>query len=202
MSVINALLGGGNILSTLLNVASMIFPAAQLASSLLKAFTSMIQDVIKGALQEMVKSMGLPKFLADAISKLADQIFGGAKGGGAGADEAVKKETGSAMKQYNEAYAKAIIENTNEAQNDGSAENGKVAGGKGGWLVALARAFGRLADAAAKDLKDQGLKLNKENPSDMIEYQAKTQEFAQMMNTFINAVKTIGEAQSTAVRKG
>ena len=59
-----------------------------------------------------------------------------------------------------------------------------------------------MADAAAKELKTQGQNLGKENPSDMIEYQAKTQKFAQMMYTFINAIKTIGEAQTTALRKG
>lgn len=36
----------------------------------------------------------------------------------------------------------------------------------------------------------------------MIEYQAKTQEFSQMMSTFTNAIKTIGEANTQSVRKG
>ena len=47
-----------------------------------------------------------------------------------------------------------------------------------------------------------GKKLNNENPSEMIEYQAKAQEFSQMMNTFTNAIKTIGEANANTVRKG
>ena len=205
MSLISGLLGGGGILGTLLNVASMIFPAAQLASSLLGAFSGMMQNVIKGAMDQLVKEMGLPKFLGDAIKKLADQIFGGKKGGGEGADQSIQQQMGDTIKKIGDGLMKGFIENVKDSMNGGSADEskeGKNTGGKGGWLVALAKAFGKLADAAAKELKTQGQNLSKENPSDMIEYQAKTQEFSQMMNTFINAIKTIGEAQSSTVRKG
>ena len=77
MSIISGLLGGGNIMGALLNVASMIFPAAQLAQSLLSAFSGMMKDVIKGGIDQLMKDAGLPKFLGEAIKKLADQIFGG-----------------------------------------------------------------------------------------------------------------------------
>lgn len=205
MSIISGLLGGGNILGTLLNVASMIFPAAQLASSLLSAFSGMMQNVLKGAIQQLVKDLGMPKFLADAVMKLVDQVFGNTKGGGAGADQAIQQQFGDMMKKLSDGLMKAFVESVKESMNGGSNDEGKEAknsGGKGGWLVALAKAFGKIADKAAKELDQAGKSLNKENPSEMIEYQAKTQEFAQMMNTFINAIKTIGEAQTTAVRKG
>ena len=204
MSLISGIFGGGNILGTLLNVASMVFPAAQLASSLLGAFSSMMQGVIKGAVDQLVKDAGMPKFLADAVKKLADQIFGGNKGGGAGADQAVQQQMGDTIKKIGEGLMKSFVESVKESMNGGSADDSKDtknSGGKGGWLVALAKAFGKIADKAAKELDQAGKSLNKENPSEMIEYQAKTQEFAQMMNTFINAIKTIGEAQTTAVRK-
>jgi hypothetical protein len=208
MSIISSLLGGGNILSSLLNIASMIFPAAQLAQSLLSAFSSMIKDVIKGGIEELVKNSGMPKFLGDAINKFAEQIFGGKTGGSMGADQAVQQSSGDALKTIGEGLMKGFIENVKDAMSGGESEEGSNSkgssgkGSSGGWLVALAKAFGKLADAAAKELKEQGQSLSKENPSDMIEYQAKTQEFAQMMNTFINAIKTIGEAQTSTVRKG
>jgi hypothetical protein len=200
MSFINSLLGGGNILGTLLNVASMIFPAAQLASSLLSAFSSMIKDVIKGGIAELVKNSGMPKFLGDAISKFADQIFGGKAGGGAGADQSIKETNGDQMQALAEGYTKSFVENTKEGMDESSESKGGSKGG--GWLVALAKAFGKLANKAAADLEAQGKALSSKKPSDMIEYQAKTQEFSQMMNTFINAIKTIGEAQASTVRKG
>jgi Type III secretion needle MxiH, YscF, SsaG, EprI, PscF, EscF len=205
MSFISGLLGGSNILSAALNIASMMFPAAQMASSLLKAFSGMMQDVLKGAMQQLVKDSGMPKFLADAVNKLVDQIFGGAKGGGAGADQSIQQQMGDLIKNLGKELMKSFVESVKESMNGGSADEGKEtknSGGKGGWLVALAKAFGKIADKAAKELDQAGKNLNKENPSEMIEYQAKTQEFAQMMNTFINAIKTIGEAQTTAVRKG
>jgi uncharacterized protein YukE len=201
MSLISGLLGGGNILGTLLNVASMVFPAAQLASSLLGAFSGMMQNVIKGGIDQLVKEAGLPKFLGDAIKKLADQVFGGGQSGGAGADQAVQQQFGDAMKKLNDGLIKSFVESVKESVGE-EGQNAKSSGSKGGWLVALAKAFGKIADKAAKELDAAGKSLNKENPSEMIEYQAKTQEFSQMMNTFINAIKTIGEGQSTAVRKG
>ncbi len=201
MSIISSLLGGGNILGSLLNIASMMFPAAQLAQSLLSAFSSMIKDVIKGAIGELVKNLGLPKFLGDAIMKFADEIFGGKTGGSMGADQAVQQSSGDDMKKLAEGYQKGVVESVQNST-EGSDDSGKAKSGKGGWLVALAKAFGVMADKAALDLEQQGLKLNKDKPSDMIEYQAATQEFAQMMNTFVNAIKTIGEAQTATVRKG
>ncbi len=204
MSFISGLLGGGNILGTLLNVASMMFPAAQLASSLLNAFSGMMGGAIKGAIESLVKD-GMPKFLGDALKGLVDQIFGGKKSGGSeGSDQAVKNDLGKQMEALAEQYTKQMVENVKEAREGGSGDSkeSKGSGGKGGWLVALAKAFGKLADKAAKDLDQMGQKLNSKNPSEMIEYQARTQEFSQMMNTFINAIKTLGEAQTTAVRKG
>lgn len=202
MSFISGLLGGGNILGTLINAASMIFPAAAMASSLLNAFSGMMQNVIKGALEQLVKDLGMPKFLADAVGKAADLVFGGTRGGGAGADQAVQKQFGDSMKALSEGLTKSFVQSVQQDMQSSDSSDTKGASGKGGWLVALAKAFGKIADKAAKELDQAGQSLNKENPSEMIEYQAKTQEFAQMMNTFINAIKTLGEAQTTAVRKG
>jgi hypothetical protein len=203
MSIISSLLGGGNILGSLLNIASMMFPAAQLAQSLLSAFSSMIKDVIKGGIEELVKNSGMPKFLGDAIMKFADQIFGGKTGGSMGADQAVQQSAGDQLKQLADGYTKAFVENVKESMESAKDDTKETKGsGRGGWLVALAKAFGKLADKAAADLETQGKNLSKDKPSDMIEYQAATQEFAQMMNTFVNAIKTIGEAQTSTVRKG
>ena len=68
--------------------------------------------------------------------------------------------------------------------------------------MALAKAFGKMADKAAAKLEKMGKELSDKKPSEQLIYQAKTQEFSQMMNSFVNAIKTIGEANVATVRKG
>lgn len=200
--MLDSIFGGGNILGALLNIASMAFPALQLASSLFNALGQAVGSAINTALDQLTKEAGLPKFLADAVKSLAEQVLGGgAKETNPAADQAVQQELGDDLKSFVEGLVKQIVEDAKKAKEEADEKAG-AASGKGGWLVALAKAFGKIADAAAKELEKMGAKLNSKNPSEMIEYQARSQEFAQMMNTFTNAIKTIGESNSSTVRKG
>lgn len=202
MSIIGGLLGGSGIISSLLSIASMAFPALQLASSLLNMLSKAVEGAIKGAMDQLMKESGLPKFLGNAIKELASEIFGGGqKSSQAGADKAMQNLYGDTMKAFGEGVMRQLVQDTNDARESESGGDSKGTSGKGGWLVALAKAFGKIADAAAKELKTAGENLTSENPSEMIEYQAKAQEFSQMMNTFTNAIKTIGEANAATVRK-
>lgn len=203
MSIISGILGGGNILGSLLSIASMAFPALQLASSLFNMLGKAVEGAIKGAMDQLMKESGLPKFLGEAIKELASQMLGGnKKSTEAGSDKAMESQYGDAMKAFTEGLTKQLVQDTNDARESESGGDSKGSSGKGGWLVALAKAFGKIADKAAKELKTAGEGLTSENPSQMIEYQAKAQEFSQMMNTFTNAIKTIGEAEAATVRKG
>jgi Type III secretion needle MxiH, YscF, SsaG, EprI, PscF, EscF len=204
MSIISGILGGGNILGSLLSIASMAFPALQLASSLFNMLGKAVEGAIKGAMDQLMKESGLPKFLGEAIKELASQMLGGnKKSTEAGSDKAMESQYGDVMKAFTEGLTKQLVEDTKDARESesGSGSKGSNSTG-GGWLVALAKAFGKIADKAAKELKTAGEGLTSENPSQMIEYQAKAQEFSQMMNTFTNAIKTIGEAEAATVRKG
>jgi Type III secretion needle MxiH, YscF, SsaG, EprI, PscF, EscF len=224
---LDGILGGGNILGSLLNIASMVFPALQLASSLLNMFTQAVGGAIKGAIDQLMKESGLPKFIGEAVKKLVDEILGGNQqtngaGGGqqaygadgsqqSGADQQVQDTLGQDFfSNLMQGLIKQIVEDVKQGKeqsasgssgSNGSGGSEGASTGRGGWLVALAKAFGKIADKAAKELEEAGKKLNNKNPSEMIEYQAKTQEFSQMMNTFTNAIKTIGEADAQAVRK-
>lgn len=200
--MLDSIFGGGNVLGALLNIASMAFPALQLASSLFNALGQAVGTAIKTALDQLSQEAGLPKFLADAVKGLVDQVLGGgAKETNPAADQAVQQQVGDQLKSFIEGLVKQIVDDAKQAKEEADGAAGSTSG-KGGWLVALARAFGKIADAAAEKLKELGKNLNSENPSDMIEYQARAQEFAQMMNTFTNAIKTIGEANASTVRKG
>ena len=196
---IGSIFGGGNILGTLFNVASAMFPALQMASSLFNALSQAVGGAIKQAVGQLAQESGMPKFIADAVKGAVDQVMGGSQQqSSAGADQAVQQQFGDQMKSLADGIAKQIVQDTKDERED-QASGGQT--GKGGWLVALAKAFGKIADKAAKELEQAGKNLTNENPSEMIEYQAKSQEFSQMMNTFTNAIKTIGEADANTVRK-
>ncbi len=199
MSFLGGILGGGNILGAILNVASMAFPALQMASSLFNMLGGAVGNAIKQAVGQLAQEAGLPKFLADAVKGLVDKIIGGGQQAtNPAADNAAQNQFGQQMQTFMENLVKQIVQDVKDAKGEEDAKGT----GSGGWLVALAKAFGKIADKAAKELEAAGKNLTNENPSEMIEYQAKSQEFSQMMNTFTNAIKTIGEAQANTVRKG
>lgn len=97
-----------------------------------------------------------------------------------------------------------IVQNGNGIDDDTgpiSARGGRNIAGKG-WLYAIAQAMGKLADQKAQQLENAINSLPDDaKPSDMMKIQADTQEFSLMMNTFTNAIKTLGEGNTTAGRK-
>lgn len=205
MSGIGGIFGGGNILGSLLNVASMFFPPLQMASALFNMLGQAVGQAINGALNQLQQESGLPKFIADAVKGALQEALGGnQQATDPAAQQQVNEQFGDQMKQFVENLVRQVVEDVKQ-ERENQAGEGKGSGGasgKGGWLVALATAFGKIADKAAAELESAGKNLNNENPSEMIEYQAKAQEFSQMMNTFTNAIKTIGEANANTVRKG
>jgi hypothetical protein len=113
--------------------------------------------------------------------------------------------------------------NQGERVDDGtSVGSGRGKGKKSGgsWLVAFAEAMGRALDAKAKQIQDKsdsissmagsdvdrssnaGKKHQEKLSSETQLLQAFTQEMSMMANAATNALKTVGEAQSTIARKG
>lgn len=194
---LNSVFGGGNILGMVMNIASMAFPALQLANSMFNMLSQAVGSAITAAVDQLVQQ-GMPKFIGNAIKDLVGEILGNnQKPSNPQVDQAMQDRFGDQMQTFVDNLTRSIVDDVNQQREESSGGSGK-----GGWLVALAKAFGRIADKAAKELEQAGKNLNNENPSEMIEYQAKSQEFSQMMNTFVNAIKTIGEANSQTVRKG
>jgi Type III secretion needle MxiH, YscF, SsaG, EprI, PscF, EscF len=200
------LFGSGSIFSSLMSLASMVMPQLQLLNAAFNLMSSAMGQAINNAMSQLSSEMGMPKFIKDAVNGLVEQIFGGSKKEtSAEATEQMAGKNGSTMDKFTENLTKQIVENVKQAREEaednikGGSSGG---GGKKGWLRALAEALGKVADKAAKELEEMGKNINKENPSEMLDYQAATQEFNLMMQTFTNAIKTIGEAEGQAVRKG
>ena len=191
MADISSIFGSGGILSSVLNLASMVFPALQLAASLFNLISKAVEGAIKGVMDQLMQD-GLPKFIGNAVKDLATKEIGGnQQTTEAGADQAMQEANGADVNTLQDNLASAAVQDANDSKNEG-----------GGWLVALAKAFGKMADKAAAKLEKMGKELSDKKPSEQLVYQAKTQEFSQMMNSFVNAIKTIGEANVATVRKG
>ena len=191
MSVLGSIFGSGGILSSVLNLASMVFPALQLAASLFNLISKAVEGAIKGVMDQLMQD-GLPKFIGNAVKDLASTEIGGTQQPTeAGPDQAMQEANGADVNTLQDNLASAAVQDANDSKNEG-----------GGWLVALAKAFGKMADKAAAKLEKMGKELSDKKPSEQLVYQAKTQEFSQMMNSFVNAIKTIGEANVATVRKG
>lgn len=97
--------------------------------------------------------------------------------------------------------ARTINDNSIDDSGPVSARGGRDISGRG-WLYAIAQAMGRLADQKADQLEKAIDSLPDDaKPSEMMAIQADTQEFSLMMNTFTNAIKTLGEGNTAAGRK-
>jgi Type III secretion needle MxiH, YscF, SsaG, EprI, PscF, EscF len=197
-----------NLAKTAASAASTVNPAMQ-QLELFKAAFNLISAAFnmatKNATSQLSSEAGMPKFIKDGVNDAADKACGGCqKETSAAATEQVAGASGDAKSKMTESLSKQIVDNVKaEREESEKKTNGQSGGnGKSGWLLALAKAFGKVADAAAAELKQKGENIDKENPSSMLEYQALTQEFNLMMQTFTNAIKTIGEAEGQAVRKG
>jgi hypothetical protein len=196
-----------NFANTAVKAASTVNPAMQ-QLELFKAAFNLISAAFniatKNATAQLSSEAGMPKFIKDGVNDAADKACGGCqKETSTAATEQMAGKSGDMQAKFTESLTQQIVDNVRESR----AESDKKAGGKGsggtkGWLLALAEAFGKVADKAADDLKTMGETIKKENPSEMLKYQALTQEFNLMMQTFTNAIKTIGEAEGQAVRKG
>jgi len=99
----------------------------------------------------------------------------------------------------------------NNQIDDGSGDSGGPANGKAGakggaaagagWLIAMAKALGQKIDQYAHEMEDAANKVDKNDPSTSTDFQVLSQEFSIVMNAATNAIKTAGDAMTTAARK-
>jgi hypothetical protein len=157
---LNSVFGGGG-LGAALNVVSMVFPPAALASSAANLLTGGIGQAVSGAMQQLSQAFGMPKFVGEMVKNVADQVLGGMqKPSDPGCDAHVGGQPGiqDFMKNFIKDLCDKIIENTRKnLENDEGCGGGKGKGkdGKavsaGSWLEAIAKSMGQIAgDKAAK----------------------------------------------------
>lgn len=69
------------------------------------------------------------------------------------------------------------------------------------WLAAMMEALKEQITSSFNEMKAAADNVNKKDPSTMVDFQVKSQEFSLLMNTAQTVVKTVGEANAAAARK-
>lgn len=188
-----------NALSSLMSLASMALPQLQLMNAVFNMFSQALGQASKSAMSQLANENGMPKFIQDAVNKAVDQALSGKS---KETSNAATEQLGGdqATKTMSEKMSQQIVKDTVQVRQDEIDEGGS--GGKGSWLRALAKVLGALADKLAKELEDKGKAMQTDKPSAVQEYQAIAQEFSMVMNMITNAIKSIGEGNANAARKG
>jgi hypothetical protein len=221
--------GSGGIFGAVLGVASMFFPPLAVAGSLSNLLTSAIGQAVKMAASTLVKEFAMPKFLEALIGQVVDTAVSKLTAQNPTdpqVDQHVGEQAGGSMEQFTQQLTQQLVESVTKkiAEKSGGAAGGKNAKGaavsSGSWLEALAVALGEAqGNKAAKlvQLADELKNLSGQQTSGSQdaktqnaqqftmksqELQAVGQELSILQNAASNAIKTIGEALSQAVRKG
>lgn len=226
-SALNNIFGGGNILGLLTSVASMFFPPLAIATSLSNLLTQALGQAMTQAINTLVQQSGMPKFLGDMIKNMVGEVLGNLMTPSSpDVDQAVGGNQGVQdwMGKFVEDISNQIVESARKFMEANSAKEGKgKKASAGSWLEAIAMAMGEIAgDKAAKmvelsqkmaDLNADGKGISKDDTKAQQEnarafsetqskFQAASQEFSILQNTFANAIKSIGEGLTAMGRKG
>jgi hypothetical protein len=180
-------------------------PLGGIASQLISQLASSVGQQI---LQSLGDKLGLPQSTID----MAQGAFAGSIGDFQGAQlnlsEAVQQlgdfygasptEVGGVENELNN----AIDSLTTDLAQSQEAKEARATGGKS-WLMALAESMGKIADKLADEMQQMGDELGGggNNPSQNVEFAAKSQEFSQFFSSANTVIKTIGEALASGARK-
>jgi hypothetical protein len=216
-SALNSVLGGGNILGSVMSLAGVAFPPLGIATSLANMVSQGIGQAVTQAGQQLTKELGMPNFLNDIIGKIVKDVVGQMQQpSDPRCDDRTHGDSGvnKSMQDFIQDMVKDMVDRVKEeCQNDGKKAGG--GGGKrggGSWLEALSRALGEVAgDKAAKMVelsnKITGLSGD-DSPEAAREMTATSQElsgtsklFSMLQDAFNNTIKSLGDGLSAAVRK-
>lgn len=224
MSIIDSIVSTvSNVVSTAASAASSIasvaFPQLALASSAMNLISQCVGSAVNQAAQQLTQECGMPKFLSDIIGKIVKDVLQDLCKPPAdhACHEACKDKIGGQLRDFAEDLGKSIASATQQFMHCGGDDEetgGCGKGGKGGgnWLVAMAKAMGKVAGEHAKKLADLSDQINSlqggngdqaQQASQLqSQMQAEGQMFGMLQSAFSNVLKSIGEGMSTMARKG
>ena len=214
-SVVNSVFGGGGISSLVTSAISAIYPPAGIALGIANMVTQAVGGAVNDAVSQLTKQSGMPSFLQDPIRSMIESVVKElTQANDPECNEAAKEGYGKDMQDMMSQWANSIAQQAAQFID----EEGCQGGGKGkssgeSWLVALAKAMGSIAGKHAQNLQDLSKKMDQAGSTEgggasqeymeaQSKFQAESQLFGMLQNSFANAIKTIGEGLTTMARKG
>jgi hypothetical protein len=202
MSVLNNLLGGGNIMGLALNIAGMAYPPLGIGMSLMNMFGPMLGQAVNGAMSQLCQEAGMPKFIADMVGDLAQQAITQMQQQNPSdpqCDQHVQDQWGGEMNDFASQFCKGIVD---DAINNMSHKPNR---GAQSWFEAVASALGNALNAQADKVNQLSQAVEGKNSTDdpkaFTDLQAASQRMSFMMSAADQVIKTLGEALGTMARK-
>ncbi len=220
---LNSVVGGGNggLLGAIGGLVGNSF-AGPLGAMVGQAVGNLLQqglcDGTKQAIDTLQKEQGMPKFLADDAKSKIDSTVAGLlnKSVTPEAQEQAQALTGDVMKSFVDDVSKNIVDSVTKDLKESGESGGSGKASADSWMVAIAKAMGKMmgqraeklvglskamsetqtgTDTASQQASAKEMQVNNAN------FQATSQEFSLLQNTFSTAIKSIGEAMSSVARK-
>jgi hypothetical protein len=222
-------LGGGGIFGSLMNIASMMFPPLAIANSLANLVTQAVGGALKNAADILMKESGMPKFLADGIKDMADNVTGQQQSESSpDVDAYAKQEAGDSVQKFQDELTNQMVESarkhmeeTEDSKDSASGSGTGRSKGKQGassWLAAMAKAMGEVLGKQASKMvglshdisakmnaggsKEAQQKAAQQGSAMQSELQGVSQMFAMLQSAFNNTLKSLGEGLTQMARKG
>jgi hypothetical protein len=173
---------------------------AQLATQVLSQFGQQL-------IQNLGQNLGLPQSEIDFAQSAFAGSVGDFGGMGLNLDEAISalgEQTGASPFQIGDAQREANNILNDMVREFGESEdfkNARTSGGRGGWLMAMAKALGAKLNEMGQDLEQRANSLTGDDPGASAEFGVVSQQFSMLMNATNNAIKTIGESMANTARK-
>ena len=219
---LNSVLGGsgGGLLSAIGGLVGGAFGGpigAMIGQAVGNLLQDAIGDAVNGAVNELQEKHGMPKFIGDEIKDASRSTLAGLRDNSVSADlqAAVKSEAGGAFDKFKTNLQGSLVDEVlSQVRRTATGDDDS---GEGGWLQAIAKAMGKVLDDKASHLVGLSAEMSKLNKKTgdvetdkanaetfnqkMTEFQATSQEYSMLNNTFSTAIKSLGEALGSMARK-
>ncbi|GGX75444.1 hypothetical protein [Saccharospirillum salsuginis] len=164
---------------------------------------SLLQNIGSQVIDQAIENSPLPQPLKDAMQASFHAGLGNFQEAGKNIEE-MMDGLQEMMNPLDFNQLQGGVDDLQSAMNDlinyvsTSEEGGNDAEG---WLRAIAGNLGEKLDAKAGELEEMSENLNSDNPSEVTDYTAATKEFSMLFEGVNTALKTIGDALTSAARK-
>lgn len=192
------------LVSGVFNPSNILLAAAGPAGWASLAVKTLMSAIGQEFIQQLGSQLGLPQSTIDLAQGAFASSMGDVQGAQQNFQEALQgvgDAFGFSPMQQGE-FEGNITDSLNDLAQQGMRDaEESVGGGKGGWLMAMAKALGKELNGMAKDMESMANKISKDTPDITTKFSALSQQFSILFNAASTAIKAVGEGMSSTARK-